>query len=466
MKLEIKIYNSLSRRKELLPHTKKLRLFVCGPTVYEDAHIGHARTYIFFDFFMRYLRSLGHNVIYVQNITNIDDKIIGRAKKEKRDPLRLADILTKRYFADMKALGVSSVSKYALATKFIPQIIKQVRTLIKKGYAYEIPGDGYYFDVSRFKNYGKLSGRTLAQAEDAVSRIDESIKKRNRADFCLWKYSKPGDPSWPSPWGPGRPGWHIEDTAISEHYFGPQYELHGGGLDLKFPHHEAEIAQQEAASGKKPFVKIWMHAGMVTVDKEKMSKSLGNFITIKYFLKSHGAEALRLAFFSHHYRSPLDYSRELIKNSEHALQGVELFLAKLDFVRKAGGPGKEKLNASAFSQNFEKALQDDINTPIALAALFNAINKANPLVWQFDKKSALGLKKFIESSFGLLGITFKTAKTPKKLASFAKRREQFRANKQFIQADRLRKKVSSLGYVIEDTPLGPFLWPRYSAKRR
>ncbi|MEK7138029.1 MAG: class I tRNA ligase family protein, partial [Patescibacteria group bacterium] len=262
------------------PKGKPLRMFVCGPTVYDNPHIGNARTAVFFDAFVKYLRSTGIKVFHLVNVTDIDDKIIAKAKAEKTTFSKIADEYWNVYKKNMEGLVVTSTTKFAMATKYIPQIQKQVQTLLKKGFAYEIEKDGIYFDVSKFSDYGKLSRRTAEQAEDGVSRIDQSIKKRNKADFALWKFSFDDEPGWKSEWGRGRPGWHIEDTAITEYFFGSQYDIHGGGLDLKFPHHEAELAQQEAASGKKPFVKIWMHAGLLTLEGQKMSKSLGNFMTI------------------------------------------------------------------------------------------------------------------------------------------------------------------------------------------
>jgi len=279
----MKLYNTLSRKKEDLPNPeeqRKIRLFVCGPTVYDYAHIGHARTYLFFDFFAKYLRHRGYEVNYLQNITDIDDKIIARAAERNIRPDELAKQFTGAYFEDMRAIGVDAVTTYAPATDFISQIVAQVKRLIDKGFAYKIEDDGWYFDISKDEDYGKLSGRTVAQAEDGVSRIDDSDAKRNKGDFCLWKFSKPDEPKWNTQIGTGRPGWHIEDTAISEYYFGPQYDIHGGADDLKFPHHEAEIAQQESASGLKPFVQFWVHTGFLLVDGKKMSKSLDNYIGI------------------------------------------------------------------------------------------------------------------------------------------------------------------------------------------
>ena len=356
----MRLYNTLSGQKEELerPAGRPLKLFVCGPTVYDFSHIGHARTYIFFDVLVRYLRSKNYGISYVQNITDVDDRIINRAKENGEGPLALAQRFARAYFDDMKALGIRSVDRYAPATHFIKEIVAQVQLLQKKGFAYEIAGDGIYFDITKFPDYGGLSHRTAAGAEDGVSRIDESVAKRNRGDFCLWKYpkstvkapfyrrtlvTKDGEPIWKTPLGWGRPGWHIEDTAISVKYFGPQYDIHGGAMDLKFPHHEAEIAQAEAAYGKRPFVKIWVHTGFLTVRGEKMSKSLGNFITIGDFLKDHSANALRYIALAAQYRSPIDYSDALAQTAEMALKGVRSFISKLAFVEasNAGVTGTE-----------------------------------------------------------------------------------------------------------------------------
>ena len=460
----IRIYNTLSGKKEELPTLKgkKLRLFVCGPTVYDYSHIGHARTYIFFDFLARYLKKRGYKLFYLQNITDVDDKIIKRAEEEKKDPLKLALHFTREYLKDMKTIGITAVNTYAPATKHIPEIIKQVQALIKKGYVYKIEGDGYYYDISKFADYGKLSRRTTEQAEDGVSRIDESIKKRNKGDFCVWKFSKPGEPTWDSPLGAGRPGWHIEDTAISEKYFGPQYELHGGGMDLKFPHHEAEIAQQEAASGKKPFVKLWIHIGMLTVRGEKMAKSLKNFVTIREYLEKHRAVALRFAFMSHHYKTPVNYEESLINNAESALYRAWSFLGALELVAGHKRQGGKKVPITYYSKEFFAALHDDLNTPRALAALFALINEAgqSEVIFDLSRETTHELKKFITDSFELFQITFPKAKISLEVKKLAVKRELSRKNKQFTLSDTLRKEINALGYIIEDTPLGPFIWPK------
>jgi cysteinyl-tRNA synthetase len=480
------IYNSLSGKKERLPkpRNRPLRLFVCGPTVYDFSHLGHARTYLSFDIVVRYLKSQNFKIFYLQNITDIDDKIINRAKKEKRNPFELARFFKKAHYQDMEKLKITSVDRYAGATDFIPQIIKQVQVLIKKGYAYKIENDGYYFDISKFKDYGKLSRRTAQQAEDAVSRIDESVRKRNKGDFCLWKFvhanSAPphslrshsgnakapmriinGEPAWYTHLGWGRPGWHIEDTAISENYFGPQYDLHGGAIELKFPHHEAEIAQQEAASGKKPFVKIWMHTGLLYINGQKMAKSLKNFIAIKDFLKAYPPELLRWIVLNHHYRSPLNYTETLLSQAQNSLKNIEEFLAKIDFVKSKSRvqKGEIKNSLKKTEREFCQAMTDDFNTPAALAAIFNLINEINPEIWSLSKKEALLVKKFIAGNLKNLGFEIKIFKIPQKIQKIARERELLRVNKQFIQSDALRNKIKRLGYEAEDTPLGPWLKP-------
>jgi cysteinyl-tRNA synthetase len=460
-----KLYNTLTREKEALPDQKKIRLFVCGPTVYDYLHIGNARTYIFFDFFAKYLRHIGYDVFYLQNITDIDDKIIKRAAEEQKKTPEIADFFTAAYMEDMRALGIDAVTEYAPATKFISQIAAQVERLIDKGYAYKIEGDGWYFDISEDTDYGKLSGRTAEQAEDGVSRIDEALGKRNKGDFCLWKFSKSDEPSWPSILGDGRPGWHIEDTAISEFYFGPQYDIHGGGVDLKFPHHEAEIAQQESASGLKPFVRTWVHTGALLVEGKKMSKSLGNFVTIRDFLDRHPAELLRWMTLTHHYRSPLDYSEANARQAQAGINTVLQFVAKLGVAEGA----QEKKTPShvvrtIVEQNkemFSAALSDDLNTPGAIAAVFSLISEYQDTVWRLAASDATMLKEYIKGALDVLGLSsLNIPAIPQKIQQMAQKREEFRSNKQFIQSDALRDEMDSLGYEIEDTPMGYFLWPK------
>lgn len=476
----MQIYNSLSGQKEELVKTaKKLKLFVCGPTVYSNSHIGHARAYVAFDVIVRCLRSRGYKIFYLQNITNVDDKIIARAKSENKNPFTIADFYEKEYHASFKKLNVSSVNKYARASDYIKEITKQVKVLIKKGFAYEIKGNGWYFDISKFKDYGKLSKRKVMEAEDAISRIDENINKRNKGDFCLWKFVKidkkletgdwqltieNGEPSWTTPLGRGRPGWHIEDTAISESFFGPQYYIHGGGIDLKFPHHEAEIAQQEASSGKIPFVKIWMHVGHLLMNGQKMSKSLKNFVTIQEFINKfqdvkNASDVLRLMIISHHYRSGMDYNEKLSDNSENSLKTVRQFLAKLKFV---SARSKHKNDSKMFSlvsdmeNKFNNAMADDFNTPLALSSIFSLINDINKEIWHLSKKDALLIEKSVTLIFKSLGFYLVFPKIPEKIKKMAEKRELLRINKQFVQSDVLRKKIKALGFEVEDTPLGPY----------
>lgn len=461
------LFDSLSGKKELVESSKgrPLRVFVCGPTVYDYPHIGNARTYLIFDALVKFLRAQSIKVFYLQNITDVDDKIITRAEKEKTDWKKISKKFFEVYRKNMKQLGIDSVTKYAPATKFIPAITKQVQKLLEKGNAYKIDGDGYYFDISTFPDYGKLAKRTAEQAEDGVSRIDQSVNKKNKGDFALWKFSKPGEPSWKSSLGVGRPGWHIEDTAISEHFFGPQYDLHGGAMDLKFPHHEAEIAQQESASGKKPFVKIWVHVGFLTANGEKMSKSLGNFITIEDFLKKYSAEVLRMIALSHHYRSPLNYTDDLAQENLKRWQNILEFLGKLTFVLRnfRGGITNNFSTVetlTSFERKFLESLGDDFGTPGAMAEIFSLINEINPNVYRLNKSAAKGLISKIRWSLEILGLKPVLPKTPAKVAVLAKKREKFRVNKQFLQSDGLRKDINSLGFEVEDTPLGPFTWPR------
>ena len=378
--MALKIYNTLSGRKETFKPRKAKRVdfYVCGPTVYDYSHLGHARTYIAFDIIVKYLREKGYKVFYLQNITDIDDKIIERAKEKMTTPKLLAKTFEKEYLEDMKDLKVDSVTEYARATDYIKEIISQIKHLSEKEYAYRIE-DGIYYDISKFKNYGKLSGRTSSQAEDAVSRIDEGKKKRNRGDFCLWRFSKLDEPAWESPWDWGRPGWHIEDTAIAEKHFGSQYDVHGGGRDLIFPHHEAEIAQMEGISGKTPFVRYWMHSGSLTVKGQKMAKSLENFILIRDFTKKYSSRLLRFLIAKTHYRSPIDYSEKLLSQVQKELERIDEFVEKLQ-ITKSKSQTDSKLQITNYKKKFEEAMADDFNTPKAVAAIFELVTKGNSLI--------------------------------------------------------------------------------------
>ncbi len=453
----LKVYNTLSRKKEVFKPRKgkSVNLFVCGPTVYDVSHIGHARTYVAFDMMVKYLREKGYDLFYLQNITDIDDKIIKRAKEKKITPQKLAKDFEREYLKDMKNLKVDSITRYAKATTHIKEIISQIKRLLQKGYAYKIK-DGIYYDIKKFKKYGKLSKRTVLQAEDAVSRIDEGKQKKNKGDFCLWKLSKE-KPIWKSPWGPGRPGWHVEDTAITEKFFGSQYDIHGGARDLIFPHHEAEIAQMEAISNRAPLVKYWLHSGFLTVRKQKMAKSLGNFITIGDFLKKHSARTLRYLVIKNHYRSPIDYNENLLLQTERELERIDEFIVKLNALRL--NLNQSRFGLQKFGKEFAMAMEDDFNTPKAMAAIFELMNKGNSLMdddllSRNDAKNILEFLKKIDRFFNFIFWQRPKEKTPKRVLELVNQREECRKNKQWKESDKLREKIKELGFWVEDTKKG------------
>jgi len=472
--MAIKIFSTLSGKKEIIKPIKgkKVNLFVCGPTVYDYSHIGHARNYIIFDVFVKYLRSQKLDVFYLQNITDIDDKIIARAREKEVTPKDLAVAFEKEYLKDMKKIGVTSVSKYARATAHIKEIISQVQRLQKKGYAYTIAEDGIYYDIAKFKNYGKLSGRTALQAEDAVSRIDYSKDKKNRGDFCLWKFKQESsEPSWKAPFGEGRPGWHIEDTAIAEKYFGNQYDIHGAARDLIFPHHEAEIAQMEALSGKKPMAKYWMHVGFLTVNGQKMSKSLNNFITIADILNRCSSENLRFLIIKNLWRSPVDYSESALMEVKSASEKIEEFLRRLkhtkDIKIDRKQQGKNQKFIETAKKYFYSELADDFNTPKALAVIFEFIKTINQLLDEvvLSKKEANEIYKFFEDInqiFGIIDYKKVNQTVPAQIKKLAKARENFRKNQEWEKADEARKEIERRGFVIEDSVNGEPRIKRFS----
>lgn len=463
MKHDIKIFNTLSNKKDAFKNLKgkKVNLFVCGPTVYDYSHLGHARNYVVFDVFAKYLRHLGFDVFYLQNITDIDDKIIARAREKGVSPKDLALAFEKEYLKDMKDIGIDSVSKYARATNHIKEIINQVERLLQKGYAYKIDEDGIYYDISKFKGYGKLSGRTAIQAEDAVSRIDYSKNKKNRGDFCLWKFKQEDlDPSWPSPFGEGRPGWHIEDTAITEKFFGPQYDVHGAARDLIFPHHEAEISQMEAISGKSPMAKYWMHVGFLTINGQKMSKSIGNFIAIKDFLRRYSANYLRFFVVKNLWSSPVDYSESTMIEVKAAVEKIEDFLRRLKTVKTTKGSATIKKAILEAEIDFYRDLDDDFNTPKAFAVLFDFIKNINQSLDQnlVSKKQATEISIFfkeINEIFGIIDFKKINKGIPKEIKELVKTREKYRKAGEWQKADQVRMQIEKEGYVVKDTSSGP-----------
>src|SRR6266852_7087595 len=362
----LKVYNTLTRHLDDFEpvHPGRVNMFVCGPTVYDVSHIGHGKSYVAYDIIARYLRKRGYSVFFVLNITDIDDKIINRAKETEEDPLRLSERYAQAFYKDMKDLSVNSINLYAKASDFIPEIISQIKGLIEKGIGYKIAG-GVYYDISKFPEYGKLSRQNLEQL--TVHRVDPDPEKRNPGDFVLWKKQKPGEIAWDSPWGKGRPGWHIEDTAITLTYFGATYDIHGGGNDLIFPHHEAEIAEAEALTGKEPLAKYWLHTGLLNVKGQEMHKTFGNTISIQGAIQKNGSDALRILYASTHYRSPLDFTQEALDQAgslaRRFKRAHEQLLQTAKSTRKAGSGAPILSQLEEARDEFFRAMDDDFNTP-------------------------------------------------------------------------------------------------------
>lgn len=458
----MKIYNTLTRKKEdFTPPDTRVNLFVCGPTVYDRSHIGHARTYIAFDVIVKYLRSRGVDVFYLQNITDIDDKIIHRAKEEEVPALVLSQREYEKYLDDMKRIKVSAVSLYEKASDCIPEIISQVSRMIESHHAYESNGS-VYFDISTFPDFGKLSNQNLSALQKAERTKDDADKKHPH-DFVLWRArgQESGEEVWDSPWGPGRPGWHIEDTAISEKHFGLQYDLHGGGADLIFPHHEAEIAQAESLSGKKPFVRFWLHNGWVTIGGEKMAKSLGNFVTIEDILKKYSSEALRLLMLQTHYRSPIEYSELSIGAAEQAIRGILEVRARLLLLKDTNGGIDLSEKTKNIKEDMEKAMDDDFNSAEAISYLFRFIDALNTLFQEraIGSTTMKGLDEFFQYVESIFGIIPELPNIPHEVMEKVRARESLRLEKKWADADIARDEVERMGFSIDDTPDGPVVLP-------
>jgi len=445
----MKLYNTLTKRvEEFTPiDANKVQLFVCGPTVYDYSHLGHAKTYVQMDILARLLKHL-YPTTYLQNITDIDDKIITRAAERGIDWQELRDTYQQAYEEDMQVLGNTSVDTYARATDYMSDIIRQVQTLLDKDYAYIIDGDGIYFEITKFKDYGKLSGRTELKEHDAQSRIDQSDHKRGWNDFALWKFSKPGEPVWDAPFGQGRPGWHIEDTAITEHFFGPQYDVHGGAIDLIFPHHEAEITQMESASGKVPFVRYWVHTGFLTIDSQKMSKSLNNFYTIRDVLEKYDPMAVRLFMLQSHYRSAINFSWDNLDAAKNRLERWRTFAALRHQAHGAGAP------VEAGFEDILGALSDDLNTPEALRLIDEEFTYAQSRsLSEVDPGALLRLLEFIDKLLGLK-LVESTPDITQEQKQLIVEREKAREGKDWAKSDELRDQLTEQGVDIRDTPEG------------
>lgn len=450
----LKLYNSLTRQKEvftpLVPG--KVGMYVCGVTIYDLCHIGHGRTFVAFDVITRYLRYLGYDLTYVRNITDIDDKIIHRAAENGESCDALTTRLTADMHQDFMALNIARPDIEPKATEHIPEIIQLVENLIEQGYAYVADNGDVLFEVSRYADYGKLSGQNLEQLQSGA-RVEVEQSKRNPLDFVLWKPSKPNEPSWDSPWGPGRPGWHIECSAMNGKHLGTHFDIHGGGADLQFPHHENEIAQSCCAHHT-AYVNTWMHSGMVMVDQEKMSKSLGNFFTIRDVLKHYDGETVRYFLLSGHYRSQLNYSDDNLNKAHSALERFYIALRGLPKVEAQGG--------DAFVERFMAAMNDDFNTPEAYAVLFDLAREINRLK-PTDVTGAAGLAAHLRELGGVLGLlsqdpeTFLRGKENNgtvEIERLVQARLDARAQKDWAAADAARDQLTALGIVLEDGPEG------------
>ncbi|HEY9162698.1 MAG TPA: cysteine--tRNA ligase [Desulfomonilia bacterium] len=470
--MALEIYSTPEKKKkEFKPISgNKVGMYVCGMTVYDMCHIGHARSQIVFDVISRFLRHKGFDLTYVRNYTDVDDKIIARANKEGVSSQELAERYIDEFSKDMDILRVKKPDIEPRATEHIPQIIEMVKTLIEKGLAYESDGSVYY-RVSKFRPYGYLSGRRLEEMI-AGARVDIDESKEDPLDFALWKKSKPGEPLWDSPWSQGRPGWHIECSAMSTHYLGPQLDIHGGGKDLMFPHHENEIAQSEGVY-EKTFVRYWVHNGFVTINGEKMSKSLGNFLTIREITKTTHPEILRLMLVSSHYRTPIDYSEEALETSRQTLIRFYEMLERVNLSAESSEESRLPEVVQSFMTSFDEAMCDDFNTARAIACIHElttsvnkTLNEASSLT-AMDKTSMAGAIRLINDVLGILeeepaaflemmkhsGLT-DAGLTETDIEAFINERNTARKNRDFKRADEIREILKDKGIQLKDSPAG------------
>ncbi|WP_196037303.1 cysteine--tRNA ligase [Anaerotruncus colihominis] len=456
----MKIFNTLTRQKEeFVPiEPGKVRMYACGPTVYNYIHIGNARPICVFDTLRRYLEYRGYDVTFVQNFTDIDDKLINKANEEGITVREVAERYIGEYMTDTKGLGIRPADIHPRATENIDTIINMVKTLEEKGFAYERDGS-VYFRSRRFEEYGKLSHQPLEELE-AGARIDVSDKKEDPLDFVLWKAAKPGEPSWPSPWGEGRPGWHIECSAMIRRHLGDTIDIHCGGQDLIFPHHENEIAQSECCTGAE-YVHYWMHNGYINVDNRKMSKSLGNFFTVREVAEKFGYEPIKFMMLQAHYRSPINYSLEVIEQCRAALERLHNCRDSLDFaLESALGQGdwhafREKMDARA--AQFAEAMDDDLNTADGIAALFEMARDINTYIAQPQPEEAVAyaVKRFDELC-GVLGLLYNRASKDldSEVEALIAERQAARKAKDFARADAIRDQLAGMGILLKDTPQG------------
>lgn len=456
----MKIFNSMTRAKEeFVPiEPGRVRMYSCGPTVYNLFHIGNARPFIIFDMLRNYLEYKGYKVDFVQNFTDVDDKLIRKAEDEGISVDELADKYIKEYFIDADGLGIRRATWHPRATENIDAIIEIIERLVEKGHAYNADGD-VYFSAKTFEDYGKLSNQPLSELS-AGARVGIEEGKKDAADFALWKKQKAGEISWESPWGRGRPGWHIECSAMANRFLGPSIDIHSGGQDLIFPHHENEIAQSEAANGAR-FVKYWVHNGYISIDNEKMSKSLGNFITVRDAAKEYGYETIRYFMISAHYRSPINYSPLSMEQAKNGLERLYNCVDNLEFlIEKGGGGAKSELfgELSRYRERFIAAMDDDLNTADALSVLFELVRAANTQTAQ--NNIAVGELSAILDMICELGCILgilrkeKAGELDSEISALVDLREKARAEKNWAKADEIRDTLKDMGIIIEDTPKG------------
>ncbi|KXG74808.1 cysteine--tRNA ligase [Thermotalea metallivorans] len=459
----MKLYNTLTRKKEefvpLVPG--EVKMYVCGPTVYNYFHIGNARPFTVFDTLRRYLEYRGYKVTYVQNFTDIDDKIIARAAEEGISPGEISEKYIEEYYKDAAALGIRKADIHPRVTENVEEIIAFVQKLIDKGFAYEVNGD-VYFDTTKFHEYGKLSKQSLEDLE-AGARIEVNEVKRNPMDFALWKAQKPGEQAWDSPWGKGRPGWHIECSVMSTKYLGETIDIHAGGQDLIFPHHENEIAQSEACTGH-PFARYWLHNGYITINDEKMSKSKGNFFTVRDILKEFDGEVIRFFLLSAHYRNPINFSRELMEQSQSALDRLYNAKGNLEHLlenvedRMVRDEERQLLAQwKIYKDKFIEAMDDDLNTADAIAAIFELVKEINSNVKGTSSKELVqrsyALLVELAGVLGLLNKRNEEAIDPD-ILQLVEERQKARKEKNFALADKIRDELKEKGFILKDTPQG------------
>src|SRR6266568_548617 len=460
--MPIRVYNSLTRTKEaFVPlHGNRVSMFVCGLTPQDATHMGHAKTYVAFDVVARYLHHKGFHVFYLQNVTDIEDRIIDKMRSSGREWKDIVGEYFAEYLEVMGKLRCNSVDAYAFATDYIDEIVEQIQGLISKGHAYAAEDGSVYFDTTTFGDWGKLSGQKVEQLRPGA-RVTIEERKRHPADFVLWRAQKPGEPAWDSPWGKGRPGWHIEDTAITIRHFGPQYDVHGGATELLFPHHEAEIAQAESYTGVKPFVKYWMHGGMVMVKGEEMHKSLGNYWAVRAALKLYEPEVIRFFLINVQYRGPIDFAPELLDEAKRSYERLRETVRNVEAERRRAprtGKGNRELDAATTKAlaAFDAAMSDDFNTREAIAVLFDYARVVNKALETGAGRASLDGTAAAFRTFGeVLGLFEPPAEAADLvdglMSLLVQLREDARARKDFVSADRIRDSPGALGVVLEDT---------------